>query len=122
MDNSNWRFCAVGNIKPQHTDANGTVRYGTKAFSGGSKIYICDTTLDLHSECITVLGRNRFSRYVIEGVPIDLLENIRIQSILKPTVLEIMDYLNAADGWTWRGRTSQDKKEINAFIERVNKL
>lgn len=38
--NNNWRFGVVGNIVRQHLDDKGIIRYGTKAFCGGTKVYI----------------------------------------------------------------------------------
>ena len=40
MDDKCWRFCAVGNIVKQHLDENGIVRYGTKAYVGGTRVII----------------------------------------------------------------------------------
>ena len=114
--NNSWRFCAVGNITAQHMDKDGQVFYGTKAFSGGTKVYIYDRSYLLNGESVSVIGLNRFGRYVIERVPIDLIENVRVQRIFKPTVLKIMDYLEVMEGWPWRGRTADDRKALHAFI------
>jgi len=116
-DNKKWRFCAVGNIKEQHTDESGEVLYGTKAFVGGTKVYIDDRGWGLNQGKITVIGLNRFKRYAVESVSVDLIENIRIQRIFKPTVLEIMDYLEVIEGCKWKGRTAEDKRELMAFLE-----
>ena len=40
--------------------------------------------------------------------------------MFKPTVLEIMDYQNAMDGFEWLGRTSADKKTAQDFVEMWN--
>lgn len=118
MDNKNWRFCAVGNIKEQHTDENGNVLYGTIAFTGGTKVYIYDLCWGLNKGETTVIGLNRFKRYAVENVPINLIENVRFQRIFKPKVLEIMDYMESMDGYAWRGRTSADRKALEAFVEK----
>lgn len=117
-----WRFCAVGNIKAQHTDEEGNIYYGTKAYVGGTKVYIDDRTLLLNPGMITVIGLNRYKRYSIESVPISLIENVRLKQVFKPTILEIMDYLEHMDGWPWRGRTAQDKKEILSFVEKWHNM
>ena len=91
--NIDWRFCAVGNIKTQHTDENGKILYGTKAFSGGTKVYIDDKTQGSNDGCVSVIGLNRFGRYAVECIPLNLIENVRLQRIYKPTVLKIMDHL-----------------------------
>ena len=116
-NNQNWRFCIVGNVVRQHTDANGQVRYGTKAFTGGTKLYIDDRTFALNNGSESVIGLNRFGHYAVEWIPVELIENLRIQRIFKPTVLEIMDYLEKADGWLWRGRTVEDRRALVAFVE-----
>lgn len=118
--NKNWRFCAVGNIKAKHTCENGKVLYGTKAFSGGTKVYIDDKTLELNGERVSVIGLNRFGRYTTESVPANLIENVRMQRIYKPVVLRIMDYLEVLDGWPWRGRTAEDRKAVKAAVEMWN--
>ena len=118
--NKSWRFCAVGNVKLQHTDKNGQIFYGTKAFSGGTKVYIGDRTYMLNGESVSVIGLNRFGRYAVESVPINLIENVRVQRIFKPTVLKMMDYLEVMDGWPWRGRTAEDRKALHAFINTWN--
>ena len=120
--NIDWRFCAVGNIKTQHTDENGKILYGTKAFSGGTKVYIDDKTQGLNDGCVSVIGLNRFGRYAVECIPLDLIENVRLQRIYKPTVLKIMDHLEYLDGWVWRGRTVADRKEITAFVKMCNSI
>jgi len=119
MDMShNWRFCAVGNIKAQHTDESGKIWYGTKAFTGGTKVYIDDKTWGLNDEHISVIGLKRFGRYAIESVSVGLIENVRLQRIYKPTVLKIMDHLEFMDGWSWRGRTAEDRTAIKSFVEK----
>ena len=118
--NDNWRFCVVGNIKVRHKDGTGKVLYGTKAFSGGTKVYIDDRTWGLNDGHISVIGLNRFGRYTVESVPVDLVENVRAQRVFKPKVHEIMRYLEAMDGWPWRGQTAEDRKAVKAFVEKWN--
>lgn len=115
--NNTWRFCAVGNIKAQHEGEDGQIFYGTKNFSGGTKVYIYDKTWGLNEGKITVVGRSRFGRYAIESVDINLIENVRLQRVFKPGVLEMMDRLEAMEGCIWRCRTSKDRKEVTAFVE-----
>ena len=118
MDSNNlWRFCAVGNITAQHEGEDGRVFFGTKNFSGGTKVYIDDKTWGLNEGKITVMGRSRHRRYVTESVDINLIENVRLQRVFKPSVLELMDRLEWMEGWVWRYRTAQDRKEVQAFVE-----
>ncbi len=120
MDVNNWRFCVVGNIVKQHVDHEGVMRYGTKAFSGGTKVYIDDTTYGLNEGAITVIGRNRFGKIAIESVEISLIENVRSQRVYTPKVLEIMDHLECCEGWAWRGRTAADRRAVEAFAKAWN--
>lgn len=121
-NNKNWRFCVVGNITKQHLDADGNVLYGTKAFIGGTKVYIDDRSFNLNEGMVSIIGLNRYGRYAIENIPIDLIENIRLQRVFKPKILEIMHSLEIMDGWVWRGRTAEDKRTLNAFIKTWNEL
>jgi hypothetical protein len=118
--NNSWRFCAVGNITAQHTDGDGQVYYGTKAFSDGTKVYIDDRTYLLNGESVSVIGLNRFGRYAVESVPVNLIKNVRVQRIFKPTVLKMMDHLEIMEGWPWRGRTAEDRKALHAFVKTWN--
>ena len=119
--NRNWQFGVVGNIVKQHLDIEGVVRYGTKAFTGGTKVYIDGKGWNSDRDTVSVIGRNRFGRYVIESVPVSLIENVRTQRIYKPTVIEIMDYEEAVEGWTWWKRTSADRKDAGDKIWKSTK-
>ena len=66
---------------------------------------------------VCVIGQNRFGRYVIESVSLDLIENIRTSRVFKPKVLKIMDYEEAIEGWHWWGRTSKDRREAKEFVK-----
>lgn len=121
INNNIWRFCVVGNIKTQHFDEEGKILYGTKAFVGGTKVYIDDRTWNLNAGKANVIGLNRFGRYDVEDVRVDLIENLRVQRIFKPKVLEIMEYLEVTEGWPWRGRTADDRRTLNTFVEMCNK-
>lgn len=115
-----WRFCVVGNIVKTHPDEEGITRYGTKAYTGGTKVYIDARgwfRRDYGKEWVCVIGRNRFGRYALESVPIDLIDNIRISRVFKPTVLKILDYVECMDGWHWWGRTSEDRREAKEFVK-----
>jgi hypothetical protein len=114
-----WRFCVSGNIVKTHLDEEGVVRYGAKAFSGGTKVYLYRNT-SVSGDDILVIGKNRFGRYAMEAVPLAFIENIRFQTVFKPTVLEIMGYDEAIEGADWWGRTAADKREAKAFVEMLN--
>ena len=113
---NNWRFGVVGNIVKQHLDNEGIIRYGTKAFTGGTKVYIDGKGWSPDRDAVSVIGLNRFRRYAIESVPVSLIENVRTQRIYKPTVLEILDHEEAVEGWTWWKRTAADRKATEMFV------
>ena len=115
-----WRFCVVRNIVKSHLDEESIERYGTKAFTGGTKVYIGGKYMTADQKEFGVIGLNRFGKYVTERVPIHLIENIRWQAVFKPTVIEIMDSLERADGWPWWGRTASEKRELKALAEALN--
>ena len=117
-----WRFGIVGNIKAQHLGESGEILYGTKCFSGGTKVYISDITLDMEDRTISVLGRNRYGHYVTERIPLELIENVRVKRIFTPKVIEIMNYLKLIDGWEWRGRTGEDRRAVKEFVRTWDKL
>ena len=119
--NKNWRFCVVGNIVKEHVDEDGNVFYGTKAFTGGTKVYIDDRSYLLNKGLVNVIGLNRFKRYAVEQVSVELIENVRAQRIYKPTVIKIMARLESLDGWSWRKRTADDKRAVKAFVENWGK-
>ena len=82
-----WRYAVAGNIKKTRIDENGIMRYGTAAFKGNTKVYLCgrlwDERLpDENKTGISVLGLSRGGRYYVGFVPIELIENLRISYCL----------------------------------------
>ena len=118
-----WKYAVAGNIKKSHIDENGILRYGTSAFKGNTKVYLCGRLLDerLPNENrkeISVLGLCRGRRYYVDSVPIDLIENVRLTRVYKPTVLKIMSDWEFADCW-W-GNTQEECNDALSFIKRWN--
>ena len=111
-----WKFCVVGNITTTHTDENGVLRYGTAAFPGGTKVYLCGKYWDGSRKSISVIGLNRGKRYQVVDTDVRRIENVRAQMVFKPSVLKIMNDWEFADHW-W-GRTAKDKKEAADFVRR----
>ena len=120
-DIKNWRFCVSGNITKSHTVQEGILRYGTKAFTGGTKVYLNGKNFGNDRENIEVIGRNRFGRFVVDFIPIEYIENIRSQRVYKPVVLEMIFYLEAVEGDQWWGRTANDRKESELFVRQKQK-
>ena len=115
-----WRFGVVANVCKSHTDGKGNVFHGTKAFPGGTKVYLSGKNWDDAKEHIEVIGQNRFGRYALETIPVTLLENVRPQRIFKLTVLSIIDSIENMDGELWWDRTAADRKDTLAFVEKWN--
>ena len=120
MEEVEWRFGVVGNIVSEHTDENGNVYYGSKAFTSGTKVYIHGKFGDSENPNIAVIGRNRFGRTVFEAVPINLIENIRVKRIYKPSILAIIDSLCVAEGLEWWERTAADRKHAENFAKELS--
>ncbi len=116
-DSANWRFGVAGNIVGKHTDTDGNVYYGTKAFTPGTKVYLDGKCWSNNRDDISVIGRNRFGRTVVECVNVNLIENVRTQRIFNPQVLDILSHLEAMDGWAWWGKKSCDRKETKQFVK-----
>ena len=112
------KYCVVGNIVKEHKDENNVVRYGTKCFPGGRKVYISRRLWDNNA---VVLGLNRFGRYVEEAVPLDLIENIRFAKAFKPGVLRLMnDWDGAWDMW-WQFK-EEDKIGAIEHADLLNRI
>lgn len=69
-----WRIGVVGNIVQNYTDETGTVRNGTESFSGGTTVYLGGKGWDYSENTIDVIGNNQFGRFVVDCVPIVLIE------------------------------------------------
>lgn len=110
-----WRFCVCGNIVAQHIDDEGIVRYGTKAFTSGTKVYIDGKYKEKLSpdDKVLVIGKNRFGKYATERIPVQFIENIRAQRVFHPIVLSIMssDY-----DFEWQHAAS-DRKATKEFVK-----
>ena len=114
-----WKFCVIGNIKKQHTDENGNFFYGTPAFTGGTKVYLCGKYWNETSPTIGVIGLNRRGKHFqFHEVPVNLIENVRTHRVYNPTVLELMNHWEYYEDW-WHD-TSQDRREVIAFVQKWN--
>ena len=118
-----WKYAVAGNIKKSHIDENGILRYGTSAYKGNTKVYLCGRLLDErllneNRKEISVLGLCRGRRYYVDSVPIDLIENVRLTRVYQPTVLKIMSDWEFADGW-W-GNTQEECNDALAFVKHWN--
>lgn len=119
-NNREWKYCVVGNIVQTRIDENGVLRYGTSAFSGGTKVYICGKYWDERVKTITVIGLDRFKKFTVSDISPNTIENVRCQRVYKPKVLELMDNFEFWDYW-W-GNTKKEKKSAELFVEKWNNL
>lgn len=116
----NWKYCVVGNIVKQHYDEKGILRYGTPAFVGGAKVFLCGKLWAFSQREISVLGLSRGKHYQVHEVPVELIENIRCQKTYRPTVLDIMSNWEFEDLW-W-GNTSEDRQSVTAFVDKWHEM
>lgn len=113
-----WQYCVVGNIVKTHVDKDGTMRYGTVAYSGGTKVYLCGKFWDDRYDTVTVIGRNRFKYYSVTDVPKELIENVRCGRAFRPQALKLMNNWEFSDCW-W-GNTPEDKAATEDFVRLWN--
>lgn len=111
----NWTYCVVGNIKKMHYDEDGTLRYGTAAFTGGTKVYISGRIWDRSRDHINALGLNRRNELQVVWTNTEHIENVRCQKVFQPTVLEIMDNFEYRAGW-W-GKSKKEKDDAEEFVK-----
>lgn len=116
-----WRYAVAGNIKKTRIDENGVLRYGTAAYKGNTKVYLCgrlwDERLPAENKThISVVGLSRGGRYYADYVPIELIENLRLTRVYQPQVLEIMS--NFEFSHCWWGNTQEERDDASAFLKR----
>lgn len=113
--NQPWRFGVAGNITKTHYDDEGILRYGSKAFGGGAKVYLCGKYWTKGRDTIGVVGLNRYKRMVYEDVPPELIENVRCTKVYKPSALRIMGDFEFTDFW-W-DNSPADGKDTKRFVK-----
>ena len=116
-----WRYAVAGNIKKTRIDENGILRYGTSAFKGNTKVYLCGRLWDErlpgeNKTNISVVGLSRGGRYYVDYVPIELIENLRLTRVYQPQVLEIMS--NFEFSHCWWGNTQEERDDASAFLKK----
>ncbi len=114
-----WNHCAVGNVVRERIDKNGEVKHGTKEFVGGAKVYLQGKYWNKRDKKIRVIGLDRNHKYREVKVPVDCIENVRISTVYKQVVVDMMNYYEDEDLW-WH-RTANDKRDVKRFIELWNK-
>lgn len=117
IQRNEWVFGVVGNVAKSHKDENGNVYYGTKAFKPGTKVYILPEPCEEKIVWTVVIGLNRFGRYVVESVPLNLIIDIKTQRIYNPKVIDFIRYLKVVEGFQWCERTVDDKKRAKLYAK-----
>ncbi|SOC16445.1 hypothetical protein [Pseudobutyrivibrio ruminis] len=112
------KYCVVANIKSDsYCDKNGFIRYGTKVFPAGRKIYL---SRRLWKNGVVAMGLNRYkSRYDTDTVPLDLVENIRVTRTFKPSILIKMGFCDEYIDMWWSHR-AEDFKRAQEYAEMLN--
>ena len=113
-----WRYGVAGNITKTHLDDQGILRYGSSAFCGGAKVYLCGKYWSKGRDTIGVIGLNRYKRMVFDDVPPELIENVRCTKVHKPSVLNLMDNWEFSDYW-WDNSVAA-RKDTKRFVEMWN--
>ncbi|MBQ8495675.1 MAG: hypothetical protein IJ465_07970 [Clostridia bacterium] len=114
-DKQNWTYCVVGNIRKTYYDPDGTLRYGTAAFTGGTKVYLCGRVWDRTRNEISVIGKNRGNRFQVAEVDIRQIENVRCRRAFNTAVLEIMNDMEFYGCW-W-GKSKKEKASAEEFAQ-----
>ena len=116
MDNFKW--CLVGNIVQSHTyGEEHEIRYGSKQFAPGAKVYIAPANWDDGYENVIVIGCPRRCRHYIEIIMrSDLIENVRLKKVYAPFLLKMMD----ESQYTWWGDKDEDRECIESLADSWN--
>ena len=110
-----WCWCLVGNIVREHEfGEENEIKYGTKQFSGGTKVFLAPAQWGDGYEKIVVIGLSRYKKKYIEVVTRSkYIENFRIQKVYKPALLIRM----CSSEYRWWGDIESDKNEILGYLK-----
>ncbi len=116
MDNFKW--CLVGNIVQSHTyGEEHEIRYGSKQFAPGAKVFIAPANWGDGYENVIVIGCPRRCRHYIEIIMrSDLIENVRSKKVYAPFLLKMMD----ESQYTWWGSSEEDRECIESLAASWN--
>ena len=113
------KYCVIGNIIKERIDENGMIRYGTASFPGDRKVYI---SRRLWKDGVTIMGLNRFkSRYILETIPLEWIENIRSSKTFKPRVIELMKDTDPFHDMWWLYH-EEDKSGTIEYAQLLNRI
>ncbi len=105
-----WRYCLVGNIIDRRIyGENHEIKYGTKNFSPGTKVYVDYAQWRDGGEQRVVIGLPRNRKKLIECViKEEFICNYRLKKIYPSAVLDKMD----TSKYSWWGRDKETKNWI----------
>ncbi len=111
----NWCWCLVGNIVQKHDyGEEHEIKYGTKHFSRGTKVFLAPAQWGDGYENIVVIGLPRYGKKYIEVITrSEYIENYRMKRVFKPAVLKRM----CSSQYRWWGDTEEDRREIIEYLE-----
>ena len=123
IESIEWLYCLVGNIVEKHEyGENKEIKYGTKHFSGGTKVYCYPGKWGDGYENIYVIGKPRNGFKLIKVVMRrEYIENFRLKKVFNKKVIKEMYHDN---GWDNRLSTKNEiiefAKSLNANIKNIN--
>lgn len=110
---ADWKYCVVGNITKSHIDENGILRYGTSAFTGGTRVYLCGKYWDPSRKTIGVIGITRGKKHHVIDTDPAYIENVRCSKVYHPAVLDLMN--NWKMHTLWWGNSEADRQDTLVF-------
>ena len=113
-----WRWCLVGNIREtRECGEDKEIRYGTKHFSGGTKVYLAPAQWGDGYENVVVIGKPRHKKGFIEIVlRLKYMTNFRLQKVFDPHLLNRMD----KSKYSWWENRDTDRELIEKMLQWVN--
>ena len=113
-----WCWSLVGNIVQEHEyGEERAIKYGTKHFSRGTKVFIAPAQWGDGYENVVVIGLPRYGRRYIEIImQSKYIKDYRIKKVYKPAILKRM----CSSRYLWRGDTEKDRKRIIKYLESVS--
>ena len=118
-----WRWCLVGNIVDKRIyGEDHEIRYGTKHFSPGTKVYVAPHQWGDGGENRVVLGNPRNKKGYIECViRRDYLCNLRIKKVYSPLLLKRMSESKYDWWWDFDEKDQEWTKKMADEINEMNK-
>lgn len=113
-----WCWGLIGNIVQKHEyGEEREIKYGTKQFSRGTKVFLAPAQWGDGYENVVVIGLPRVGNRYIEIIThSEYIENFRMQKVYKPAVLRRM----CSSRYLWWGDTEDDKEKITELLKTLS--